>query len=80
MRRIAAALSEQGWTTIALAFLLVATVCLVLFAHTEAAFVAATLGAVAWFFGLRNRFVGANIEAHPEPIQLESENPDQDDK
>jgi high-affinity nickel permease len=78
-RHIAKILSEQGWNTVALILLLVAAVCLVIFAHTEAAFFAATLGIVSWFMGLRNRFYAASIETENQ-TQIEGESSDKSDE
>lgn len=79
-RPVAKIFSERGWTMAALLLLLVAALCLVVFAQVEAAFVAATLGVVAWFFGLRNRLAGASIEAGDDPSQIESETKKQADE
>ncbi len=73
-RRIAKVLSERRWNTVALVFLFAAALCLVVLSNMEAAFVAATLGIVAWFFSLRNRLVGASIEAGDNSTPLEDEN------
>lgn len=77
---IAKVLSERRWNTVALAFLFAAALCLVLLSNMEAAFVAATLGIVAWFFSLRNRLVSASIEAGENSTPLESKDSIQHDE
>ncbi|HKP73351.1 MAG TPA: hypothetical protein VJT82_10470 [Pyrinomonadaceae bacterium] len=58
----AARVSARGWSVAAGACLLVA-LGLLLSGHADAAFVAATLGVVAWFWDQRNRLRARGIES-----------------
>ena len=53
---------ESIWSTVSFLCLIVAAV-LGWFVELDAAFVAATLGVLAWFFNLRNRLRQSSIEA-----------------
>ena len=57
----AARVSAARWSVVAGACLLVAAACLLL-GRMDAAFVAATLGVVAWFWNERNRLQPRGIE------------------
>lgn len=69
---------RQRWSLSAGLCLLAAAVCLLL-SRMEAAFVAGTLGMLAWFWNERNRLRPASIEADDE-FQDEDEEFDVRDK
>jgi len=59
---LATRIFQQRWSIVAGACLLVAGACLFV-SRMDAAFVAGTLGVVAWFWNERNRLRPASIEA-----------------
>lgn len=61
----------RGWSVIAGLCLLAAAVFLWR-THIDAAFVAATLGVLAWFLNLRNQLYRAHLAAR-DPIHAEGE-------
>ncbi|HYO98756.1 MAG TPA: hypothetical protein VER76_00930 [Pyrinomonadaceae bacterium] len=70
---------EKRWSIVAGACLVVATA-LLLAARVDAAFVAATLGVVAWFWNERNRLRPAGIEADERFQEDDEEIEDADEK
>jgi len=71
-------LFQQRWSIVAGVCLLAGAACL-LVARMEAAFVAGTLGVVAWFWNERNRLHPASIEAD-DGFQDEDEEIDERDE
>lgn len=69
---------ERAWTFVSILCLIVAAV-LLLRENYNAAFVAAALGAVAWFLDYRTRISGTIIEAD-ETTEDELEASDDDDE
>ncbi len=62
---LATRIFQRRWSIVAGVCLLIAGACLFV-ARMEAAFVAATLGVVAWFWNERNRLRPTSIEADDE--------------
>jgi hypothetical protein len=69
--------SQERWSIVAGVCLLAAGACL-LVARMEAAFVAGTLGLLAWFWNERNRLSPASIEADDEFQDEEIEKRDEE--
>ncbi len=63
--KLATRIFQRRWSIVAGVCLLIAGACLFV-ARMEAAFVAATLGVVAWFWNERNRLRPTSIEADDE--------------
>ncbi|MCA1565972.1 MAG: hypothetical protein LC803_10105 [Acidobacteria bacterium] len=70
---------EARWSVVAGLCLLVAAA-LLLFGRMDAAFVVATIGAVAWFWNERNRLRPPGIEAEEKFRDEEEELEDRDDE
>jgi hypothetical protein len=72
--------SPHFWNTIIIVALLAAILCL-LTGHTDATFVLATLGVVAWFFQLRNRLRADDVITGEtvERGDVDEENRDEDE-
>jgi len=68
--------SPRLWMSISVTCLIVAVVA-VLRNHVDAAFVAATIGVVAWFVNVRNRLRAVYIEADGVEDQEGEENEDE---
>lgn len=60
--------SPQFWN-VAVVVCLSAAVVLLLTGHTDATFVLATLGLVAWFINMRNRLRGDDVQAHDDDAE-----------
>lgn len=71
-------MKERTWTIIAGVCLIVAAAFL-LRDNINAAFVAATLGIVAWFLGLRDRMRQSIVAANHEAQQENSNSGDEDE-
>jgi hypothetical protein len=63
---------ERAWIIVS-GFCLVAAAVFLWRAHLDAAFVAATLGVIAWFLGLRDRLRKTIITAGDQPPDTESD-------
>jgi hypothetical protein len=74
----ASLLARRRWSFVAGACLVLA-LALWLTAGADGAFVAATLGVVAWFWDQRNRLRALVIEAEPDDAQDEGEDEDDGD-
>jgi hypothetical protein len=74
----ASLLARRRWSFVAGALLVVA-LALWLTVGAEGAFVAATLGVVAWFWDQRNRLRALVIEDEPRDARLEEEDDDGED-
>lgn len=75
----AARVSAARWSVVAGACLLVAAACLLL-GRMDAAFVAATLGVVAWFWNERNRLRPRGIETDESLRDEEEEFEERDEE
>jgi len=75
----AARVFERRWSIVAGACLIAAAALLVV-ARMDAAFVAATLGVVAWFWNERNRLRPADIEDDDEFREEDEEIEERDEK